>query len=1362
MVSAMESFGNKAKASGVVAAEMADKQKLAALNAELLGVKAKQAAYGAEDLAFKAKEAGDQSVFMAEKIKAAGLESEIMGTRAKMAGAQVAASAETGGAGWMKAAGMVTGAGLAIAAVGIGAAAASVELATKFQAATEMLHTQAGMVQSDIEAVRLGLIKMSSEVAIGPTELANGFYHIVSAATNLPPALRNVNSELDIYLNAVKLSKIGNADLEASTQAVVGVMAAYGREGMTAAEAAAELNAIVGSGDMRMQQLTAAMATGVLPAAQTFGLQLKDVGAALATLTDNVTPADEAATRLRMTFSLMGAPSGVAQKALGAIGISATELGNDMRQPNGLLVAVADLKTHLSQIDVSHFQGGIAQARKDLEHFGLSSAEVDRAVSKLGPTATEQALILSKAFGGGRSSAAIMTLLGEFDSFRDKYAAIEQGSSQFGDAWTKTTENFQFQSRQMSASLEAVGTAIGMAILPVLTKIMEKILPVIDAFSKWAAVHGDLLAAIVVGVAAFGLILTVLGVIAIAALVVTGPMLLIALAIGLLAAGAVLLISHWSQVSPFFRTLWNAVSGVFQQALAYISPLVREALAGIERWWKAHGDEVMQVVTFLWNIVSAIFSFWLQVLVATVKFWFPVMVAFLRLVFTEIIDVLKIAWDIISGVFTVYLDIVTGHWDRAWNDLKDMFVQIAHDIRNFFSDWVQNMLGLMGTLVSGMGNLMGNLASAMGMNMASGLNSVITALNNFIDVVDKLPGVSIGHLGAISYTAPQGWGRQGIAGGMASGGRIGAGFVTGGPTAIVGEGNQCVAEGVLIETANGPLPIECVQAGEKVLTRDGYRTVLWAGKTRRHTQVIAIRAGTCLVSCTPDHRVWSIPTGAHDAYRIRDWMGGRLIRGGGAFPYQPLKNGSPNTSDGVRDDRPGCGRALAGRRRMREPARSHEVSWAETDVRCDDLRTCQSPKSDFLTATLVRSETPRQGAGCAGSYSRAGREASPPGEILWTRATSLGGREYLREPERDSCLSPLQTQSWPTLDAPEARWIEAKDLRVGDWVWGLVTGELQAQQVTKIEAVTNRVDTYDLAVSEAHEFVAGGILVHNSYPEYVIPTDPTYRKNAHSLLSSLMGDIGVPGMQRGSLLGASIDPLAPAKRAAEGAMAGLGTFGGLGKTIVDQVVSALPGLIAKATTAFTGPTLTGATAGDWGGQCVTFAEKMLGIFWPVALASELSGYVNSQDAKPGEAAVFTGGPAGHVAVVLGTGNPFPVVDSNWGMDERIQYHMMSKSDYGFAGFINLHPGMASGGRLGAGNCMPEALGGILSADTGAVTLRPGMNAVYNGTGAPEALASPGSRASLEDVIGVLESQLSELRKLNGVPSGALAAQQRYG
>lgn len=362
-------------------------------------------------------------------------------------------------------------AGAATIAIGFGLATAKV--ASDFQSQMTLIHTQAGAVTEDLGSLSDKVLTLSAATGVSADNLAEGLYHIESAGFRSTQAI-------DMLTAAAKLSVIGQADMQDTAQAVIGVMAAYPDKFKSAADAAAILNAVVGTGDMRLQQLDKAIATGILPTANTFGLSLTDVGAALATLTDNVTPADEAATRLRMTFSMMGAPTGAAQKALGSIGINALQLATDMRKPNGLLVAIQDLKDHLAHIDISGFAGGIDQVRKDLTGFGLTEDEVTQALGKLGPTASEQADILARAFGGGRSSAAILTLITEFDRLQSKYSQITTGAAGFDAAWNETLGTTQVRWSRFTAAIQDDAIRVGLQVLPILN-------PVIDVLANAAA-----------------------------------------------------------------------------------------------------------------------------------------------------------------------------------------------------------------------------------------------------------------------------------------------------------------------------------------------------------------------------------------------------------------------------------------------------------------------------------------------------------------------------------------------------------------------------------------------------------------------------------------------------------------------------------------------------------------------------------------------------------------------------------------------------------------------------------------------------------------------------------------------------------
>jgi phage terminase large subunit-like protein len=65
----------------------------------------------------------------------------------------------------------------------------------------------------------------------------------------------------------------------------------------------------------------------------------------------------------------------------------------------------------------------------------------------------------------------------------------------------------------------------------------------------------------------------------------------------------------------------------------------------------------------------------------------------------------------------------------------------------------------------------------------------------------------------------------------------------------------CVAEGEPVLTSLGPLPIEQIQPGMKVLTRSGFWPVARAQRTGTDREVVEIEAGPTTLRCTPDHLV---------------------------------------------------------------------------------------------------------------------------------------------------------------------------------------------------------------------------------------------------------------------------------------------------------------------------------------------------------------------------------------------------------------------------------------------------------------------------------------------------------------------------
>lgn len=322
--------------------------------------------------------------------------------------------------------GLGTALGVGVAGLGALAAAgaATITMANDFNNKMLMIQTQAGGTAKDVQYLSNAVLSLK-DVQQSPDQLAEALYHLKSVG------LDNVTAMKDLKV-ASDLASVGNSDLEATTNALAGAWRSGIKGAQDMGQAAATVNAIIGAGNMRMTDFVSAISTGILPSAKTFGLSLQSVGAAMALMTDEGIPAVDAATRLRMSFSLMGAPSKAANAQLKKIGLTGLELADAMRGPQGIIGAIQLLKDHL---DAS----------------GLS--------------ASEQAALLSRAFGGGRSNSAILTMLNNLDVLKQKQDQINKSMGAFPDAVKAQQQTLSAQIKIMENNLQDIGIKVGEALI---------------------------------------------------------------------------------------------------------------------------------------------------------------------------------------------------------------------------------------------------------------------------------------------------------------------------------------------------------------------------------------------------------------------------------------------------------------------------------------------------------------------------------------------------------------------------------------------------------------------------------------------------------------------------------------------------------------------------------------------------------------------------------------------------------------------------------------------------------------------------------------------------------------------------------
>ena len=324
----------------------------------------------------------------------------------------------------------VGGAMAAGLAVGLGESA---KKAAEFQSEMTRISTQAGGTAKDVKVLSDAVLKLGTSTQQGPQHLAESLYHLKSVGMDNVQAMKALKEASD-------LAAVGHANLEETTNALAGAWRTGIKGATSFHEAVSTVNAIIGAGNMSMDQFNAAIGTGILPSAKTFGLSMKQVGAALALMTDEGIDSASAATRLRMSFSLLGAPSKAAEKQLGKIGLTGLNLADAMRGPKGLIGAIGLLKEHLD---------------------------------KSGLSASKQSQLLSRAFGGGRSSSGILLMLNNLDVLEKKQEQINRSTGKFDDAVKMQRKTAEAQWHLLTSNLEVMGIRVGTKVLPPVTNFIH-------------------------------------------------------------------------------------------------------------------------------------------------------------------------------------------------------------------------------------------------------------------------------------------------------------------------------------------------------------------------------------------------------------------------------------------------------------------------------------------------------------------------------------------------------------------------------------------------------------------------------------------------------------------------------------------------------------------------------------------------------------------------------------------------------------------------------------------------------------------------------------------------------------------------
>jgi TP901 family phage tail tape measure protein len=236
--------------------------------------------------------------------------------RAEKAGAAAATSLEAAGMRMQQAGAKMTSTGrtltrsvsLPIAAVG----AASAKFAIDFEKSMRNVNSIAGLPEKKFQRLNKEVLAMAGPTAQAPRTLAEGLYDLVSSGFK-------AKESMTVLKASAKAASAGLTTTEVSTKAVAAALNAYHRPARDAGKVSDDLFQTVNLGVVSFEELAGSIGY-VLPAAATMGINIKEVGASISTLTKEGQSGETAITNINQAITSFIKPSKEMKAALKELG----------------------------------------------------------------------------------------------------------------------------------------------------------------------------------------------------------------------------------------------------------------------------------------------------------------------------------------------------------------------------------------------------------------------------------------------------------------------------------------------------------------------------------------------------------------------------------------------------------------------------------------------------------------------------------------------------------------------------------------------------------------------------------------------------------------------------------------------------------------------------------------------------------------------------------------------------------------------------------------------------------------------------------------------------------------------------------
>lgn len=198
--------------------------------------------------------------------------------------------------------GAVGKAALAVSGAAVAAGGAAITFGSAFESSMAAASTLFGDAQVNADELNKKMLELSDGTGIAADQLGSSLYNALSAGI---PATDDMSEALDFLDKSAQLAKAGFTDIDTAMSATVKTLNAYGMGVEETDRIQKILMQTQNMGIVTVDELGSVLSQ-VTPTASAMGVSFEQVGAGLAVMTANGTPAAQATTQLNGLFAELG------------------------------------------------------------------------------------------------------------------------------------------------------------------------------------------------------------------------------------------------------------------------------------------------------------------------------------------------------------------------------------------------------------------------------------------------------------------------------------------------------------------------------------------------------------------------------------------------------------------------------------------------------------------------------------------------------------------------------------------------------------------------------------------------------------------------------------------------------------------------------------------------------------------------------------------------------------------------------------------------------------------------------------------------------------------------------------------------